>query len=193
MREKKEVPEVTTERLVITLLSPERASQPALYFCENKEFHFPWDPPRPKDFYEVSFWEKQLSKNVQEFYEDKSARFFFSLQKKPDVIVGVCNFTAFQRGPFQCCNLGFSLAAKEEGNGYMQEALVSLIDYVFQELKIHRIQANHLPHNLRSRNLLRRIGFVVEGYAHEYLFINGAWEDHILTSLTNPESADPDF
>lgn len=46
--------------------------------------------------------------------------------------------------------------------------------------------ANYMPHNQRSGNLLRRLGFVVEGYARDYLLINGRWEDHIQTSLINP-------
>jgi ribosomal-protein-alanine N-acetyltransferase len=46
--------------------------------------------------------------------------------------------------------------------------------------------ASYLPHNQRSGKLLKRLGFVVEGYARDYLLINGLWQDHILTSLTNP-------
>jgi ribosomal-protein-alanine N-acetyltransferase len=46
--------------------------------------------------------------------------------------------------------------------------------------------ANYMPHNRRSGNVLKRAGFVVEGYARDYLMINGKWEDHIFTSLTNP-------
>ncbi|TND51068.1 30S ribosomal protein S5 alanine N-acetyltransferase, partial [Aeromonas dhakensis] len=34
--------------------------------------------------------------------------------------------------------------------------------------------------------LLERLGFEREGYAKEYLMINGRWEDHILTSRLNP-------
>ena len=50
---------------------------------------------------------------------------------------------------------------------------------------MHRIMANYMPHNQRSGNLLKKLGFVVEGYARDYLLINGKWEDHILTSLNN--------
>jgi len=57
---------------------------------------------------------------------------------------------------------------------------------VFESLRLHRVQANHLPENLRSARLLQRLGFRVEGSAHAYLFINGAWRDHVLTALTYP-------
>jgi ribosomal-protein-alanine N-acetyltransferase len=45
--------------------------------------------------------------------------------------------------------------------------------------------ANYMPANERSGKLLKRLGFTVEGYARDYLFIAGAWQDHVLTSLAN--------
>lgn len=51
--------------------------------------------------------------------------------------------------------------------------------------------ANYVPTNERSGRLLRRLGFTVEGYARDYLFIDGAWRDHVLTSLTNPAVNQP--
>lgn len=48
---------------------------------------------------------------------------------------------------------------------------------------MHRIMANYMPHNHRSGNLLKKIGFKPEGYAKAYLQINGEWQDYILMSL----------
>ena len=64
---------------------------------------------------------------------------------------------------------------------------------LFQELRMHRIMANYLPTNERSGSLLRRLGFKVEGYARDYIYINGAWRDHILTSLVNDDPVLPDY
>ena len=72
----------------------------------------------------------------------------------------------------------------------MYEALTAAIDYVFTDLKLHRIMANYIPVNERSARLLRRLGFTVEGYARDYLFIAGEWRDHILTSLTNDKMSE---
>ena len=33
--------------------------------------------------------------------------------------------------------------------------------------------------------MLERLGFTREGYARDYLFINGAWRDHVMTSLVS--------
>jgi len=66
----------------------------------------------------------------------------------------------------------------------MFEALQSLIRYMQRQQKMHRIMANYMPHNQRSGALLQRLGFEREGYAKDYLLIDGKWQDHILTALT---------
>jgi ribosomal-protein-alanine N-acetyltransferase len=81
--------------------------------------------------------------------------------------------------------LGYAIDHAHEGQGLMQEALQATIEHVFSVLRLHRIQANYVPDNERSGRLLERLGFVREGLAKDYLFINGAWRDHVLTARVN--------
>jgi len=106
-------------------------------------------------------------------------------------VLGVANFSNVVWGPFCACFLGYHLDARWEGRGVMCEALTAALAYVFHDLGLHRVMANHLPENVRSARLLRRLGFVPEGYARDYLFIDGAWRDHVLTALTNPRPSAP--
>ena len=89
------------------------------------------------------------------------------------------------RGPFDACFLGFSLDQKEQGKGLMYEALQVAITHMFDIEKLHRIMANYRPENIRSANLLKRLGFEEEGRARRYLKINGQWTDHVLTACIN--------
>lgn len=82
--------------------------------------------------------------------------------------------------------IGYSLAADAQGHGYMVEAVRGAVAYAFRELRLHRVMANYMPHNRRSGAVLRRAGFTVEGYARDYLRIDGRWEDHVLTAIVNP-------
>jgi ribosomal-protein-alanine N-acetyltransferase len=66
----------------------------------------------------------------------------------------------------------------------------AVVGFAFETLRLHRVMANYQPINERSGKLLRRLGFVTEGYARDYLFINGAWRDHVLTALTSPYSGE---
>ena len=67
----------------------------------------------------------------------------------------------------------------------MRESLREAIRYMFTEQKLHRIAANYRPENIRSGRLLAGLGFRIEGFAKNYLFIDGAWRDHVLTSIAN--------
>jgi ribosomal-protein-alanine N-acetyltransferase len=69
----------------------------------------------------------------------------------------------------------------------MLEAVRGAVAYAFGSLGLHRVTANYMPRNRRSGSVLRRAGFVVEGYARDYLLINGRWEDHMLTAIVNRE------
>lgn len=67
----------------------------------------------------------------------------------------------------------------------MTEAPAACIDFAFDARRLHRIQANDRPDNDRSARLLARLGFEREGYANDYLFIDGAWRDQVLTARLN--------
>jgi ribosomal-protein-alanine N-acetyltransferase len=128
----------------------------------------------------------QLIQWEQECKEGKSIRFLLFLTDHPEgEIIGFCNFSQIFRGPFQACYLGYHIDAAFQGKGLMSEAVAKAIEYMFETQKLHRIMANYVPSNERSARLLHKLGFVVEGRAKKYLLINGQWEDHVLTSLTN--------
>lgn len=185
---KRPVPVLTTERLLLTI-PPVSMAKPHLCFAQDNAAHLgPWEPPFPEGYYTLNFWRDRLQRNLREHADGASCRlsiFWRSDPKGP--VLGNCNFNNFIWGPFHCATLGYRLDHRVEGQGVMTEALRCAIRYIFEDLGLHRIQANYRPTNERSANVLRRLGFVPEGYARDYLFIDGAWRDHVLTSLTNPD------
>jgi ribosomal-protein-alanine N-acetyltransferase len=188
MLEIEQFPAIETERLLLTLPPPETSARLLAYAVENREPLAPFSPSRPDGYYTEAFWQRHLEIAREEFNRGASARFVLFWRDGPlGDVVGECNFTSIARGPFQACYLGYNLDRREVGKGLMFEALTAAIEYVFSELKLHRVMANYMPANERSAKLLRRLGFTVEGYARDYLFIAGEWRDHILTSLVNHE------
>jgi len=130
-------------------------------------------------------WRSQIAQRHNAFLADQSLKLFLFNLQHPRQIIASINFSNIIRGAFQSCTLGFSIAAQYQGQGYMTETLSFACSSAFSELKLHRIMAAYLPHNQRSGKLLRRLGFQIEGYAPQYLCINGLWQDHFLTSLIN--------
>ncbi|MBW4418926.1 MAG: ribosomal protein S5-alanine N-acetyltransferase [Myxacorys californica WJT36-NPBG1] len=185
-----EPPVFVTSRLVVRLLSQQDVAAVLHYYKENQAFLEPFEPIRPRNFYTKDFWTQQIEKSLIEFGYDRSLRLFIFTRAEPKKIIGTANFTQMVQGVSYSCSLGYSLAQSEQGNGYMVEALQPGIQYLFEGLNLHRINANYMPHNRRSGSVLKKLGFVVEGYARDYLLINGKWEDHILTSLINSNWVD---
>ena len=178
--------ELSSRRL--QLRHGQRDDIPAIlaYYRENQAHLAPFEPLKLPEFYTADCWQQALSQRLTETQEDRSLKLFLFLNQPPHSLIGSLNFSNFSRGVFQNCSVGYSLAKSYEGQGYMREALQISIDHVFSRLRFHRIEANYLPHNQRSGNLLKRLGFTVNGYAPDYLYIAGRWQDHILTSLVNP-------
>jgi ribosomal-protein-alanine N-acetyltransferase len=178
---------VETERLVATMPPPTDASRLVAYFVRNRSHLAPWEPLRSAEFYTESYWASRLADNRRELTDDRSLRLVLFERGDPNrPVAGVVNFTSIVRGSFCACQLGYSLDRALEGRGLMHEALSATIPYVFEELGLHRIQASYMPHNQRSARLLSRLDFVIEGLARDYLYIDGQWRDHVLTSRTNP-------
>jgi ribosomal-protein-alanine N-acetyltransferase len=164
------------------------------YFTTNLAHLKRWEPPFPKGMFRHAFWEQRLAENQQDFRDGHSMRLILTRRESPDEqVVGSINFTQFVRGAMMACQLGYSIDEDVQGRGLMAEALRVAMAHVFAELGLHRIMASYIPTNERSGRLLRSLGFQVEGYARDYLFIDGAWRDHILTSLQTTRAVVPSY
>ncbi|MCV3215748.1 GNAT family N-acetyltransferase [Plectonema radiosum NIES-515] len=180
-----ELPLITSDRLLLRLATKDDIPQIINYFTKNKAYLTPFYPQWNDKFFTEEYWQIQVEIDLQEFLNYLALRLFIFIQSEPTTIIGNINFRNIILGAAQFGSVGYSIAETEQSKGYMTEALNAAIQYVFQQLNLHRIMANYMPHNQRSGNLLKRLGFVVEGYARDYLLINGQWQDHILTSLIN--------
>lgn len=184
---KPKLPRLTGSRVVVRHLEPHEALMMVNFRNENIAHLEPWEPTRNPEFFTEGFWQINLRLALRDFRDGTSACLCL-LTPEEDEVMGVCNYTSIVRGTFQSCHLGYALAKRHQGKGVMFEALELANDYMFRDLGLHRIMAGYLPHNDRSAALLEKLGFEKEGYARQYLKINGRWEDHVLTSLINKDN-----
>jgi [ribosomal protein S5]-alanine N-acetyltransferase len=156
----------------------------AAYYTRNKR-HLAEFSPVPDELCSAGFWHTRVEQVRHEFLDDRSCKTFI-FDRDDTTVIGTATLSEFVRGPFQAGYLGFSLAEERQGQGLMHAALSPLLAFAFTKLNLHRIMANYMPRNSRSAAVLERLGFAKEGIAKQYLLINGVWEDHVLTSFTNP-------
>jgi ribosomal-protein-alanine N-acetyltransferase len=183
------LPVLAGERLCLELPLPREAQAAADYCRRNRERLAPHEPRRDPSWTEARIWQHNLARARREARADRSLGLMLRLPERPGEILGRVTLSAIQRGPFQAANLGYSLDASIEGRGLMSEALVLVLDYAFGPLALHRIQAACRPDNGRSLALLARLGFRREGFAPDYLCLDGRWCDHLLLALHAPEWA----
>jgi len=89
-----------------------------------------------------------------------------------------------QLGAFRSVPVGYWVASEVAGRGVMPTALALLVDHCFQTLGLHRVEANIRPENAASRRVVEKLGFREEGLHRRYLFIDGAWCDHLMYAVT---------
>ncbi len=166
---------------------PEHEDVPELvrFYTDNREHLEPWSPVSPPQFLTEQYWHEQVDGRRREYEEGGGARLFIFRLDRPRRAIGNLSLTHIVRGPLQSCTLGYSLAAEEQGRGYMVEAVRAAVRYAFEELRLHRVAASYMPHNRRSGRVLQQAGFRVEGYSNCFLRINGRWEGHVHTAIVD--------
>ena len=108
----------------------------------------------------------------------------FDKTDRREVLVGGLTISNVRRRAAQFATLGYWMGRDYAGQGLMTEAVGAVIPFAFETLGLHRIHAAFLPGNAASRRVLEKNGFKEEGYAENYLQIDGKWADHVLFALT---------
>lgn len=128
-----EPPFISTNRLVLRLATAQDVPGIIYYYDKNQAHLAPWHPLQPADFFTAEFWHQQVVINLHEFHQEQSLKLFIFKNTKPSEIIGNIGFHGFLRGAAHFCYLGYSLAEKEQKQGYMHEALQGAIDYLFTD------------------------------------------------------------
>ncbi|MFP4697649.1 MAG: GNAT family N-acetyltransferase [Eubacteriales bacterium] len=174
-----------TKRLTLKILDHNSSGLVLDFYSRNKAFLRPWEPLKSPYFYTASYHKKILSFEYREILAHKCLRLWLFKDIDFTKTIGTISFNNIIRGSFQSCVLGYKLDSKEIKKGYMSEAIKEGINIMFNNYKLHRIEANIMPTNKASLNLVEKLGFINEGLSKKYIKINGKWEDHIRMALIN--------
>lgn len=174
-----------TDRLLLRELGPEHAGAVRSYGLRSLEYHGPWDPLRPDDFWELPVVAERLRAQIEESSAGTSLCLSLSPKDDPRRVIGVANLRNIVRGALLSAHLGYGLSPDAEGNGYMTEAVARVVQIAFLQIGLHRVETNIMPRNARSLAVAERTGFAREGLSPRYLHINGRWEDHIRLARLN--------
>lgn len=166
-----------TDNLRLAVLRKSEAARITEYLLNNRDFHKQFSQTHTDDYFTVSTQKKYLAYDCNSFLEGSLVPLWITL-KDDNKIIGRVSFFNFAYGGMMSCACGYHLDKDHTGKGYMTEALKSAMAFVFDEYKMHRIEAFIVPENEPSLNLVKRVGFHYEGKRNSYMHINGRYRDH---------------
>lgn len=151
----------------------------------SRAFLKPFEPRWSEADLGEQVYRARLKRGRQEAADGSDFTFFiFVSEGGRQVLVGGITLSNIRRRAAQFGTLGYWMGQQFAGRGLMTEAVRLLVAHAFDQLLLHRVHAAFLPHNMASRRVLEKNGFREEGYAENYLQIDGKWADHVLFGLT---------
>jgi ribosomal-protein-alanine N-acetyltransferase len=171
----------TIEGEGVTLRLPQTAEfeEWAALRTASRDFLTPWEPSWPADDLTRAAFRRRLKRYAEDWRTDQSYAFFI-FRKQDNLLLGGLTLANVRRGVAQAGSIGYWLGMRFARNGYMTAAVKGVLPFCFETLRLHRVEAACIPTNTASIRLLERCGFLREGYARQYLCINGVWQDHLL-------------
>ena len=145
----------------------------------SRDFLTPWEPTWPADDLTRSAFRRRLKRYSEDIRADQSYALFI-FRRQDSALVGGLTLANIRRGVAQAASVGYWMGRPFVRCGYMTAAVKAVLPFAFGTLRLHRVEAACIPTNDASIRLLHKCGFAREGYAREYLCINGIWQDHLL-------------
>jgi [ribosomal protein S5]-alanine N-acetyltransferase len=145
----------------------------------SRDFLKPWEPTWPPDDLTRASFRRRIKRYAEDQRGDLAYPLFL-FRKTDGALVGGLTLANIRRGCAQTGSLGYWMGAAYARHGYMTAAVAAVIPFAFETLRLHRVEAACIPANVASVRLLEKTGFRREGFAREYLCIDGIWQDHLL-------------
>lgn len=173
----------------VTLRTPQMTdyAEWAVVREKSRDFLVPWEPTWPGDDLTRGAFRRRIRRYAEDLRGDQGYAFVI-LRSSDGALVGGLTLANIRRGVAQAASLGYWMGLPFIRHGYMTAAVAAIIPFAFTTLRLHRLEAACIPTNTASIRLLEKTGFVREGYAREYLCINGIWQDHLLFARLQEEA-----
>jgi ribosomal-protein-alanine N-acetyltransferase len=167
-------PNIVTDRLVLRNISMDDAEE-MFQLRTNEEAMKYINKPKLKSIDEVRELIKKMS--------DVSIRIQWAITlKKDDKLIGTIGYHIIEKENYRA-EIGYMIHPQYWNSGLMTEALTKVIDYGFNDIKLHSIEAIINPANEISRKILKKFNFIKEGYYKENYFFEGTFLDSEVYSL----------
>lgn len=177
----------TTQRLCLKILSAHEANEVWQFYQENRAHIEPWEGKKEPNFYTPGYQQALLEAEYNQIIRGTMFRIYIFLKEHPERVVGSVGVSNIRRGPFQTGSIGYKVHKQYCNQGIAREAISKVVEIMFQEWGLHRIEAMVHPENSPSIALLKALNFQEEGMMKEAAMLCGNWEDMCRFALVNTQ------
>ncbi len=128
----------------------------------------------------------EMVESVQSSFAENTLYQWGVARRNDDAIIGTCTLSNVS-APNRRAEIGFVLRHDHWGQGYMLEATSTLLRFAFEQLMLHRVEADVDPRNETSIRLLEKLGFQREGYLRERWLVGEEINDTVFYGLLRRE------
>ena len=158
---------------MIRAVRPGDCEELAALYLENRDFLAPFEPVRPPEFFTAGGQRERLQRQL-----DAETHPFAILDDGE--IAGTINLFNIVRESLQSGTIGYWVDHRRNGRGLATGAVGQIVDYAFEDLDLHRVEAATLVDNVTSQRVLEKNGFERIGLARRFLRIDDEWRDFFL-------------
>lgn len=162
--------------------TPTDAKALSKLLSDNKYFWSTYEPLHREDFYTEETQYQKILEGMQLLQSNREFSFgiYDNLSNR---LIGHISLYAIKRLPYSSGFVGYSMDQNFIGRGIATEAVNLVLQFAFQTINLHRVEAYVAPKNTASVRVLEKSGFKQEGLLKELLFINGEWVDHYMYAI----------
>ena len=175
------LPTIDAPRVSLRRLTDADVSSLFSFFSDPEVMRY-WSSP-PFDDIEGA---RKLLADIREYFRQRTLFQWGIARRTDDTVIGTCTLFHIDSANRRA-EIGYALGREHWKQGYMQEALEALLGFSFDELNMHRIEADVDPRNVSSRKTLERLGFQREGYLRERWLVGGEIQDALFYGLLRRE------
>ncbi|MFN1835655.1 GNAT family N-acetyltransferase [Balneola sp. MJW-20] len=174
-------PRISTDHLSLRIINSSDTDQIYHIFSDADVCRY-WSAEVMTDKKEA----EQFIETVHRGMEDGSLLEWGITLRGKSELIGTGAYSAWNK-KHRTAEIGFALRRDVWGKGYMKEFLGPFLNWGFEELDLHRIQADVDPRNLASLSLLEYYGFRKEGMLRECYRLNNEIQDAVILGLLRPD------
>ncbi|MFC9541259.1 GNAT family N-acetyltransferase [Lysinibacillus sp. NPDC056959] len=145
----------------------------------NKYFWSTYEPLQRPEYYTINAQYKKIQESL--YLMDSKREFTFGIFE-PDTnnLIGHIALYAVKRLPYSSAFVGYAMDEIYVGKGIVTEAVNMVVQFAFEQVGLHRVEAYVSTQNNPSIRVLEKSGFQQEGLLRKLLYINGQWVDHYM-------------